>query len=245
MNDLRSTINDTIAILSSASRRSGLQQSPVFRQHRLLFAKDPEELVSLQADAYMDLLFETDLLDGAEETGAGSLRSGKGTEGSQYNNKRAEGNAGRPDLLKPNRRMQERAQLLSGLLPAPVFVNSVIYPLSLIHPDFIRINGWPGFAESELLEAAAAGEQAAERARKIFGQRILFVQDVPGLVAPRIIAMIIREAFYTLEAGTASREEIDTAMKLGTGYPFGPFEWAGKIGMPGLEALLAVLERDG
>jgi 3-hydroxybutyryl-CoA dehydrogenase len=34
-----------------------------------------------------------------------------------------------------------------------------------------------------------------------------------------------------LQEGTASKEDIDTSMKLGTNYPFGPFEWANKIGI--------------
>ncbi len=38
--------------------------------------------------------------------------------------------------------------------------------------------------------------------------------------------MIINEAFYTVMEGTATREDIDTGMKLGTNYPMGPFEWA-------------------
>jgi 3-hydroxybutyryl-CoA dehydrogenase len=42
--------------------------------------------------------------------------------------------------------------------------------------------------------------------------------------------MIINEAYYTSEEGTALREDIDLAMKLGTNYPYGPFEWAKRIG---------------
>jgi 3-hydroxybutyryl-CoA dehydrogenase len=51
------------------------------------------------------------------------------------------------------------------------------------------------------------------------------------MVTPRILFMIINEACYTLQEGTASKEDIDTSMKLGTNYPFGPFEWANKIGI--------------
>ena len=43
--------------------------------------------------------------------------------------------------------------------------------------------------------------------------------------------MIINEAYFTWEAGTSTKEEIDIAMKLGTGYPYGPFEWGEKIGL--------------
>ena len=50
--------------------------------------------------------------------------------------------------------------------------------------------------------------------------------------------MIINEAYYTLQEGTASRADIDTAMKLGTNYPFGPFEWSKRIGIKTIVKLL-------
>jgi 3-hydroxybutyryl-CoA dehydrogenase len=37
--------------------------------------------------------------------------------------------------------------------------------------------------------------------------------------------MIINEAYYTVQEGTANKTDIDTAMKLGTNYPKGPFEF--------------------
>jgi 3-hydroxybutyryl-CoA dehydrogenase len=51
--------------------------------------------------------------------------------------------------------------------------------------------------------------------------------------------MIINEAAFALMEGVASAEDIDTAMKLGTNYPLGPLEWADRIG---LDQVLAVLE---
>jgi len=134
----------------------------------------------------------------------------------------------------------ERIEALQSLTASPIFVNSVIQPLSRIDNRFIRINGWPGFLDMPLLEAAA-GEESRQKAREIFGEYILFVNDVPGFVNPRIISMIINEAYYTLEAGTGNREEIDIAMKLGTGYPMGPFEWGEKIGLRNIHMLLSAL----
>ena len=63
------------------------------------------------------------------------------------------------------------------------------------------------------------------------------------MVTPRIIFMIINEAYYTVQEGTATREDIDQGMKLGTNYPFGPFEWAEKIGLDNVyETLEAIYE---
>ena len=50
--------------------------------------------------------------------------------------------------------------------------------------------------------------------------------------------MIINEAYYTVQEGTASREDIDLGMKLGTNYPMGPFEWSQAWGLNNIYELL-------
>ena len=55
--------------------------------------------------------------------------------------------------------------------------------------------------------------------------------------------MIINEAFFALQENVSSKEEIDTAMKLGTNYPFGPFEWAERIGLKNIFELLTGLSK--
>jgi len=62
--------------------------------------------------------------------------------------------------------------------------------------------------------------------------------DIPGMITARVLATIINEAYYTLGAQVSSREEIDIAMKLGTSYPYGPFEWSDKIGLQRVYELL-------
>ena len=56
--------------------------------------------------------------------------------------------------------------------------------------------------------------------------------------------MIINEACYTLQEGTATMSDIDISMKLGTNYPFGPFEWADKIGIKNVYEILENLYND-
>ena len=53
--------------------------------------------------------------------------------------------------------------------------------------------------------------------------------------------MIINEAYFTLEEGTASREDIDLGMRLGTNYPMGPFEWKDAWGIDRVKQLLEAL----
>jgi 3-hydroxybutyryl-CoA dehydrogenase len=136
----------------------------------------------------------------------------------------------------------EKIEKLTKLLPRPVLINAVTETLSDIHPDFIRFNGWPGFLKGKYLEAAA-NKESQSHAGALFEDQILFVKDEPGFVSARIVSMIINEAYFTLEAGTSTKEEIDIAMKLGTGYPYGPFEWASLIGLRKVSELLLKLSK--
>lgn len=66
---------------------------------------------------------------------------------------------------------------------------------------------------------------------KSFGAQLESV-STPGITFtyPRVISMIINEAYFSKEEKLASDHDIDTAMKFGVNYPLGPFEWAQKIG---------------
>jgi 3-hydroxybutyryl-CoA dehydrogenase len=64
------------------------------------------------------------------------------------------------------------------------------------------------------------------------------------MVTPRIIAMIINEAFYTVQEGTATKKDIDTAMKLGVNYPKGPFEFLEQIGVEYIYTMLEAIYND-
>jgi len=135
----------------------------------------------------------------------------------------------------------ERIKFLARLLPKPVFVHAVTETLDQIHPQFVRMNAWPGFLSGDCIEVAAT-DSAKNKALQILGDDLIFVKDSPGLVSARIVAMIINEAYFTFEAGTGSKATIDLAMILGTGYPYGPFEWAEMIGPEKVIALLQALK---
>lgn len=61
-------------------------------------------------------------------------------------------------------------------------------------------------------------------------------------VFSRIVVTIINEAALLVDEGGATAEDIDTAMKLGTNYPFGPLELAQKVGRRTCAFLLRALE---
>jgi len=51
------------------------------------------------------------------------------------------------------------------------------------------------------------------------------VEDTPGLVVARTVAMLVNEAADAVQQGVCTPKAADIAMKLGVNYPSGPFEW--------------------
>lgn len=66
-------------------------------------------------------------------------------------------------------------------------------------------------------------------------------ENVPGFIANRILMPYINEAFLVLESGIATREDIDTTMKLGTAVPMGPLTLADFIGLDTCLSIMKVL----
>lgn len=130
----------------------------------------------------------------------------------------------------------------------PVLANSVITTASELPSNYARINAWSGFLKRDTVEITAANESSKNNWQSILntiGWKFMWCFDEPGMIAARIIAMIINEAYFALGEKVSTKEEIDTAMKLGTNYPYGPFEWSNKIGLKKIYALLKKLsEKD-
>ena len=140
----------------------------------------------------------------------------------------------------------ERSSRLAQLLPKPVFVNSIPYTLDRIGFEFIRINAWHGMLQRDMIEVSVKDKTDEVKVKKVFnalGWKYMLVPDISGFITPRVIAMIINEAYFTFGAGIASKEDIDTAMKLGTNYPYGPFKWCERIGPKNVAELLKELSR--
>lgn len=130
------------------------------------------------------------------------------------------------------------------LLPPdiPFFLSSVLLP-KVCNNNIIRINGWNGFLEKDLWEVAGPLSENALAVLTFIGKRVIEAPNEPGFITQRIIAMVINEAYFALEDGVSTAAEIDVAMKLGTNYPYGPFEWAEKIGHQHIYALLNELAK--
>ncbi|KAE9555975.1 hypothetical protein FO519_000831 [Halicephalobus sp. NKZ332] len=73
---------------------------------------------------------------------------------------------------------------------------------------------------------------------KSVGKVTVACKDTPGFIVNRLLVPYSFEAFRMAERGDASMKDIDIAMKLGTGYPMGPFELADYVGLDTLQFII-------
>jgi len=125
----------------------------------------------------------------------------------------------------------------------PVLINSVSNTLktSKHGAHVIRLNGWNGFLKRTTWELAGENNDILKQLSAYLGVRFSFLPDEPGFVSARVLAMIINEAYFAKEENVSTENEIDIALKLGTNYPKGPFEWANEIGLNNVFELLKKL----
>ncbi|KAK2164110.1 hypothetical protein LSH36_68g01035 [Paralvinella palmiformis] len=66
---------------------------------------------------------------------------------------------------------------------------------------------------------------------KAMGKTTVEAKDTPGFIVNRLLVPYMMEAVRMLERGDASAKDIDTAMKLGAGYPMGPIQLSDYVGL--------------
>ncbi len=96
------------------------------------------------------------------------------------------------------------------------------------------------------IAAAAVNPDSATRKAIYYlqqqGKTVLQIADYPGMLIWRTVAMIINEALDALQKGVASEQDIDTAMRLGVNYPYGPLAWGAQLGWQRILRLLENLQ---
>lgn len=92
----------------------------------------------------------------------------------------------------------------------------------------------PPNAPASAVEIAAGCMQAA-------GADVTLLADTPGLVVARTVAMLAAFGSDAVEAGVASTQDVDTAMRLGVNYPRGPVEWGNELGWEWVVGVLDAL----
>lgn len=78
---------------------------------------------------------------------------------------------------------------------------------------------------------------------KKLGKTPVTVKDSPGFVVNRILLPMIHEAIEALQEGLATKEDIDTAMKLCCNFPMGPLTLADFVGLDTCQFILEVMGR--
>ena len=94
----------------------------------------------------------------------------------------------------------------------------------------------------EIVRAPKTSDETIAACREVgarMGKEVVVVKESPGFITSRVNALIGNEAFAMLEAGLASPEDIDKAVKLGLNHPMGPFEM---VDLVGLDVRLRILE---
>ena len=78
---------------------------------------------------------------------------------------------------------------------------------------------------------AAVAQAAAGFATDVLGKRVVHCKDRGGFVVNALLVPFLCQAIAMFEAGHASAEDIDEAMKLGAGHPMGPLALCDMIGL--------------
>ena len=143
------------------------------------------------------------------------------------------------------------SSVYSGFTGKAVFVSAAKLQLAgiapLNHSLLIGFNALPTFINRSLCEVSLANKKDEIRLQETMtalGWAAKLVDDRVGMVTPRLVYMIINEAYYTVQEGTASKSDIDLGMKLGTNYPLGPFEWCEKTGIRNVYEVLEAIYND-
>ncbi len=98
----------------------------------------------------------------------------------------------------------------------------------------------------EVVRGRATSPETVRTALEVcarLGKTAVEVRDFPGFVSNRVLMPMINEAILALQDGVATREAIDTVMKLGANHPMGPLELADFVGLDTCQNILEVLQR--
>jgi len=141
-----------------------------------------------------------------------------------------------------------KKKLFSGIdkvaPPHTIFTsNTSSIPIGEIASDTARKDKFGGLhffnpvPMMKLLEVIRIKETSDETFEKLqtwgrfIGKVTVTCGDTPGFIVNRLLVPYLLEAIRLYERGDASTRDIDTAMKLGAGYPMGPFELCDYIGL--------------
>ena len=86
----------------------------------------------------------------------------------------------------------------------------------------------------EVVKTIASSPETLEQAKAFgesLGKTVIFAPDTPGFVVNRLLVPYLLDAVRLLEAGVATKEEIDQGMVLGCAHPMGPLTLLDLVGL--------------
>lgn len=99
----------------------------------------------------------------------------------------------------------------------------------------------------ELIRATQTNDETFAKAKEqaeLLGKSVCVSQDRPGFIINRCLMVMLNEAFFTWMEGTASAEDIDRGMMLGTSHPMGPLQLADFIGLDTCLSVIRTLHQE-
>lgn len=124
-----------------------------------------------------------------------------------------------------------------------LLINNVTTLVAHEYDNVLRFTGWHTLCNSKNLEISIPNNNNGSYMLILqkLGIPYTIVPYTIGHITPKVVSMIINEAYYTLGDGVSNAHDIDVAMQLGTGYPYGPIAWGNLIGLPLIHQLLQAL----
>jgi 3-hydroxybutyryl-CoA dehydrogenase len=129
-------------------------------------------------------------------------------------------------------------------IPITILAAATKRPEKVIGMHFM--NPVPMMKLLEIICGNDTGDETFDAAKTVgekMGKVPVRVEDYPGFVSNRILMPMLNEAMYALMEGVASREDIDTVMKLGMNHPMGPLTLSDFIGLDVCLWTMEVLHR--
>jgi 3-hydroxybutyryl-CoA dehydrogenase len=99
----------------------------------------------------------------------------------------------------------------------------------------------------EIIRGHQTSDETLEIARewgKKIGKEVVTVKEAPAFVVNRILCTMLNEAFFVLDEGLATAEDIDKAMMLGCNHPIGPLALADMVGNDTMLRVVEGLQRE-
>jgi len=147
-------------------------------------------------------------------------------------------------FTKLDRLCKKEAILASNTSTIPItdLASSTKRPEQFIGMHFM--NPVPLMKLVEVIRGLRTSQQTAQAINELatkLDKTPIEVNDGPGFVSNRVLFMMINEAIFCVQDGTASVEAVDGVMKLGMNHPMGPLELADLIGLDTALSIMTVL----